>query len=151
MSDYLLAAAVIFIDNLMPAFAPPTWSLLVYFELARDLNPVALIAIGIIAAAAGRFILAHVFRRIRRFLPTGYVRNLENLGSQLTAHRGKAAATFGLFFFSPLSSAQLFEAAGLMRSLNLLRITIAFMCGRLVTYTFYVYGTHTFAATDLGK
>jgi hypothetical protein len=42
MTHYLIALGVILLANVMPAFAPPTWSLLVYFSLAFHLHPIAL-------------------------------------------------------------------------------------------------------------
>jgi hypothetical protein len=38
--EYLVAFACIFGVNLLPAFAPPTWALLVFFKLNSDLAAV---------------------------------------------------------------------------------------------------------------
>jgi hypothetical protein len=40
---YLAVVAVVFLANLIPAFAPPTWVILVLFKLNWRLNPVALV------------------------------------------------------------------------------------------------------------
>lgn len=37
MSDWLLVVATIFGVNLLPAFGPPTWAVLVFFRLNSDL------------------------------------------------------------------------------------------------------------------
>jgi uncharacterized membrane protein YdjX (TVP38/TMEM64 family) len=50
--------------------------------------------------------------------------------------RRNAILALGLFTLSPLPSAQLFGAAGLM-GVRLLPFTLAFFGGRLVSYTFY--------------
>ena len=150
METYLIIFAAVFVINVIPAFAPPTWAVLVYFAFQDSAHAAAIIIEGVIAAASGRFILAHVFRRISDRLPSQYVQNLTNLGSQLEHHREKAFATAGLFFLSPLSSAQLFEAAGIMRHISLWRVTVAFAAGRTLTYTTYVFGADRFAETDLG-
>jgi hypothetical protein len=55
---YLVAFAVIFGINLLPAFGPPTWAVLVFFKLNRDLAAVPLVLGGALAAASGRFVLA---------------------------------------------------------------------------------------------
>ena len=54
--------------------------------------------------------------------------------------RHRRGTLIGLAFFalSPVPSAQLFEAAGLM-NVRLLRFTLAFFLGRVVTYA--IYGT----------
>lgn len=151
MADYLLAAGVIFVANLVPAFAPPTWLILVYFELNYDLRAVLLVALGVLSATAGRAVLAYSIRHSTRWLPKGYVRNMESAGHALTQTRGRILATLGLFFVSPLSSAQLFAGAGMMKSLPLRPLLGAFAAGRSITYSGYVAGAHTLKATDLGE
>ena len=71
----------------------------------------------------------------------------ENLAAAeeiLVGSKGKAAAGLGLFALSPVPSAQLFIAAGLL-TVPLLPLTVAFFCGRLVSYSIYV------AAASLAK
>ncbi len=151
MLEYLLVIAVVFGVNVVPAFAPPTWIVLVYFSIAQDLNPVALVVIGVLSAASGRYILASYFRKFRNKFPKSYVRNMENAGSHLTKSSAHLSALFALFFISPLSSAQLFEAAGIMKNLALKPITLAFAVGRLGTYSIYVFGAHAAQQTNLGQ
>ncbi|MEN9711513.1 MAG: hypothetical protein RL441_1505 [Actinomycetota bacterium] len=151
MEFYLIAALAILGANLLPAFAPPAWSILVYFVLAKDLSPIPLIVLGVLAAGLGRYGLAQAFRGLIPRLPTRYAHNLENLGSQLSGQREKWWATQGLFFLAPLSSSQLFEAAGMMRKINLVRVTIAFMAGRLITYSAYVFGANHYSGTDFER
>ena len=57
---YIVVAAVVLGINLLPAFAPPTWSLLLVFSLHGRYNLVLLVAIGALAAASGRYALAEV-------------------------------------------------------------------------------------------
>jgi hypothetical protein len=59
-------------------------------------------------------------------------------------------AGLGLFALSPLPSAQLFEAAGLI-GVALLPLTVAFFAGRLVSYSLYVGAAHTAADTSIGQ
>jgi hypothetical protein len=44
--------------NLMPAFGPPTWSILVLYTLNTDLPRGLVVITGAIAAALGRYLLA---------------------------------------------------------------------------------------------
>ena len=80
LGEILLMRAVVFVVNLLPAFAPPTWIVLVYFRLRHDVPLVPLVV-------------------------------------------GGAAAS-----------------AGLTPQIRLVPVTLAFFCGRLVTYTIYVTG-----------
>jgi membrane protein DedA with SNARE-associated domain len=148
--DYLLIFAVIFAINLLPAFAPPTWTALVYFSLSSDLPVVAIVALGVVAATCGRWILAHSSRYISKYFSDSYRANLDALGRKINQNKGSSLAALMLFFFSPLSSAQLFIAAGLMQSVKLPRLLIAFAIGRTISYTTYVAGAEKFAETDLG-
>lgn len=151
MEFYVIAGLAILGANLLPAFAPPAWSILVYFALSKDLSPLPLIVLGVVCAGLGRYGLAQAFRGLIPRLPHSYATNLNNLGSQLSEQREKWWATLGIFFLAPLSSSQLFEAAGMMRHINLVRVTLAFMCGRLITYSVYVFGAEHYSGTDFER
>jgi len=145
----LLAAAVVGI-NLLPAFGPPTWAVLVLFTLTGDYAEPVVVVVGAVAAAAGRLVLAHATRRLRRFVPSRERNNLEAAGELLTERRGRSLAALALFAVSPVPSAQLFEAAGLM-AVRLLPLTAAFFVGRTVSYGLYVGGAHAMKETDPGS
>ncbi|NBU32378.1 MAG: hypothetical protein EBS36_04330 [Actinobacteria bacterium] len=147
----MLVFAVVFGINLLPAFAPPTWSVLVFFALNQNLNEISLITLGIVSATSARLILAVTFRKNQHRFPRSYISNLENAATHLSRSKGHIAAIWLLFFVSPFSSAQLFEAAGLMKSVALRPLVVAFASGRVVTYSLYVFGTSAFAATSLGQ
>lgn len=139
MSDLLLMLAVVFAVNLVPAFAPPTWTVLVYFLLRTDIPEPVLVAGGAAAAACGRFVLATLSRRFGRLLPERKRADLTAVGKRLERPRSRLAL-LAVFVFSPLPSAQLFIAAGLTPNLRLPPLAAAFFCGRLVSYSLYVGG-----------
>jgi uncharacterized membrane protein YdjX (TVP38/TMEM64 family) len=151
MEQYLLVALVVFGFNLLPAFAPPTWSALVFFNFRYDLNPYLLILVGILAAVAGRAGLFELFRKFREFLPKGYLANMAKLGHYLEESKSRFFGLLALFFISPLSSAQLFEAAALMNRMRLKPLLIAFATGRLFSYSFYVFGSSQLKSTSIGQ
>ena len=151
MSHYLLAVAVIAGANLLPAFAPPTWSILVFFTLRYHMNPVALVLLGVLSATLGRAILANVFRGIRSWLPKGYVANMERIGMKIKENPKRALSLLTLFFLSPISSAQLFEAAGIIKAIALGPLLLAFAGGRLISYSIYVSGASVLKETSLGQ
>ena len=146
--DYAAAFAVVFGVNLLPAFGPPTWAVMVFFRLTYGLAAVPLVLGGALAAATGRFVLASVTRRLRGRFPAERRANLAAAEQALTDSRGKAFAGLGLFALSPVPSAQLFVAAGLL-TVPLVPLTAAFFAGRLVSYSIYV-GAASAAEASLG-
>ena len=140
MSDLAQLAVVlgiVFAINLLPAFGPPTWAILVFFSLDFDLPAVPLILGGALAAASGRFLLANGARRLRPRFSAQRRERLDRAEAALSADRSRTTAGLGLFALSPVPSGQLFVAAGLM-TVPLLPLTAAFFAGRLVSYSIYL-------------
>lgn len=147
MADYLIAFGAIYAVNLLPAFGPPTWSVLVFCQLTFGLEPLILVPVGAVAAASGRFTLAVGARHFRGHLRPQSLANLEAARALLVADRRRALAGLGLFALAPIPSAQLFVAAGLLQ-VRLIPLTLAFFAGRLVSYSLYVGGA-TLASESL--
>src|SRR5437660_3071379 len=102
MTAYLVLAGVVFGVNVLPAFGPPTWSVLVFFRLQSSVPAVPLVLIGALAAASGRLVLAFGSRRFRNRLSP---QRLEHLAAARDAVAGgpkRALAGLGLFALSPL-------------------------------------------------
>jgi hypothetical protein len=134
----LAVIGVVFAINLLPAFGPPTWAVLVFVRLKwPDIPPAALIVGGAVAATAGRLVLAVGTRKLGRRLPAERRLNLEALGQTLANSKTGVVASLAVFIFSPLPSAQLFMAAGLA-DVPLLPLAGAFLIGRSISYTIYV-------------
>lgn len=133
----LVVSAVVFAVNLMPAFGPPNVLVLVFFKLNWDLDPVALVVIGAFSSGAGRYVLAATVNRVGGHLSAQRRASLQAAGDYLAGRRDRAYAVLGVFLVSPLPSAQLFEAAGLM-GLRLLPLTAAHVLGRLVSFSVYI-------------
>lgn len=150
MESYLLLFVVVFGVNLMPAFGPPTWTILVLYGLNSDLPVAPTVALGALAAASGRLALASLFRRLGERAPARMRRNLGAARRELRRRKGAMLAMLGLFALSPVPSAQLFEAAGLTR-VPLLPFTLAFFSGRLVSYSIYAGTARSLAQAGLGK
>jgi membrane protein YqaA with SNARE-associated domain len=138
VTHLLLALAVVFGINLLPAFGPPTFAVLIFFRFRYgDIPVVGLIIGGALAAATGRFLLARAFSAFGRKLPAKRTESLEALGRLLGQSRGGLISSFIFFAVAPVPSAQMFEAAGLAR-IRLGPILGAFFVGRLVSYSLYV-------------
>jgi uncharacterized membrane protein YdjX (TVP38/TMEM64 family) len=151
MSAYLILFAVVLGVNSMPAFGPPTWSIIVIFGLNSDLPMPGIVLTGALAAASGRLLLALATRCLRRWASERTRGNLEAARMALGHNKMRGILGLALFALSPLPSAQLFEAAGLTR-VQLLPFTLAFFAGRLISYSIYAGGAKavqqlTFAET----
>ena len=135
--------------NLMPAFGPPTWSIIVLYGLGTQMPMVAIILTGALAAALGRFALAHAFRMLGRRVPERIRSNLAAARDAIERNKRGGLLALGLFALSPLPSAQLFEAAGLAR-VRLAGFTAAFFAGRLVSYSIYAVTAKSIQKTPIG-
>jgi len=149
MTELLTLFAIVLGVNLLPAFGPPTWAILVLYVLNTDIHPGLLIPVAATAAASGRLLLALAFRLLGNRLPKKYRDNLDAARAALEKNRRNAILALGLFALSPVPSAQLFEAAGLA-GVRLLPFTIAFFLGRTISYSLYVFTAAGLKATSLG-
>lgn len=150
MEAYVFLFAVVFAINLLPAFGPPTWSIIVLFGLNSNLPVPAIVIIGALAAASGRFALAHGFRLLSRYVSAKTKRSLAAARAAFERRKRSGVAALALFALSPLPSAQLFAAAGLA-GVPLRAFTIAFFSGRLVSYSVYAGSAKLIEKTTLGE
>jgi uncharacterized membrane protein YdjX (TVP38/TMEM64 family) len=135
--------------NLMPAFGPPTWSIIVLYGINSSLPAVEIVLVAATAAALGRFILANAFRFFGRHVSRKTRDNLAAAREAFEHNRRNAILGLGLFALSPVPSAQLFEAAGLA-GVKLLGFTAAFFAGRIVSYSIYAYSAQQIGESSLG-
>jgi hypothetical protein len=149
LAQLVLAVGVVFAVNLLPAFGPPTWSVLVFFSLNFDLPALPLILLGAAAAATGRLLLAGGARRLRPRFSRERLAHIDQIEAAARANGRRSVAGLGLFALSPVPSGQLFVGAGLMK-VPLLPLTAAFFSGRLVSYSIYVSAASV-AAQSLGS
>ena len=134
----VVAYIVVFLINLVPAFMPPTWSILAFFLIRYDLPLLPLALGGALAASAGRLGLALASRHWgRRLLSPQYRENLVHLGTWLEQRAAWATPVAVLLYsFGPIPSNNLFMAAGLT-GMRLAPIVAAFFVGRVISYTFF--------------
>jgi uncharacterized membrane protein YdjX (TVP38/TMEM64 family) len=136
--EYLILFAIVFGVNLMPAFGPPTWSIIVLYGINSNLPVVEIVLVAAAAAALGRFVLANAFRFLGQRVSQKTRDNLAAAREAFERNRRNAILGLGLFALSPVPSAQLFEAAGLA-GVRLAGFTAAFFLGRIVSYSIYAY------------
>ena len=143
---FLLISLVIFVLNVIPIFAPPTWTVLSFIAITYESNIIVLAIVGAVAATLGRLALAKLSRVIvrQKFLGDDTRSNIDAVKERLESN---AMLTFSLFLFyafSPFPSNHLFIAYGLT-ALKLRLIAIPFLLGRLVSYAFFAFTASTVA------
>jgi uncharacterized membrane protein YdjX (TVP38/TMEM64 family) len=148
-TDYLILFAIVLGVNLLPAFGPPTWSVILLYGLNSDLPLAPMVLVAALAAALGRLLLALGFRLLSGRIRGRTRRNLDAARDAIRRHRRGGLLALGLFALSPLPSAQLFEAAGLAR-VPLLGFTAAFFAGRTISYAIYAASAKGISESSLG-
>ncbi len=149
MNEYLLLFAIVFAVNLLPAFGPPSWSVIVLFGLNSDLPVVGIVLTGAAAAALGRYSLAHGFRLLSHRVSEKTQANLAAAHAAFERRRHQTFVALGFFALSPVPSAQLFAAVGLA-GVRILPFTLAFFSGRLVSYSIYAGSAELLEEYTLG-
>ena len=134
-----LVWGTVFLINLVPAFMPPTWSVLAFFLIQFDLPLLPLALGGAVAATAGRVALALGTRYLGPgVLPADVLRNLGDLGTYLRTHSRWIGPAVLVYSFGSIPSNQLFMAAGLAH-LDLRVVAGSFLAGRVVSYTLFAH------------
>ena len=136
----VLLFIVIFVLNLLPAFAPPTWTAMSFIGLAvPDINFVSLAVIAATAATLGRITLAKLSRVIvrQRLLSEQTRLNIDAIKQGIESRPVMTFGTFLAYSFSPLPSNYLFIAYGLT-PLSIAFLALPFFVGRLVSYAFWI-------------
>ncbi len=136
---YLILFAVVFGINLMPAFGPPTWSVIILYGINSDLPLPGLVIVAALASSCGRYLLAHGFRLFAGRLAEKTRANLAAARAAFESKKHHNLMALAFFVFSPLPSAQQFGAVGLA-GVRILPFTLAFFVGRLFSYTLYAGG-----------
>jgi len=131
---------VVFVLNVLPAFAPPTWTTMSFIGFAIPNVDFALLAVvAAIAATSGRIALAKLSRALvrQRLLSAETQRNVDTIKLGIQSRPVVAFGTFLGFALSPLPSNYLFIAYGLT-TLPIALLAIPFFVGRLVSYAFWI-------------
>lgn len=139
LTPFLILFGIVFAINLMPAFGPPTWSVIVLYGLNSDLPLAGLVVTAALASSSGRYLLAQGFRLFAARLSARTRANLAAARAAFEEKRHHNLLALAFFVFSPLPSAQQFGAVGLA-GVRIAPFTLAFFVGRLFSYTFYAGG-----------
>jgi MFS family permease len=112
----MLVAIFLFvlIINILPAFAPPIWMVLTYFQVQFNFNIYILALVGTVASTLGRLILARLSDLVlrKRLLSVRTRANIDNIKDRILEHKGLTIGIFVFYVLSPLPTNQLFLAYG---------------------------------------
>ena len=139
----ILLFIIVFVLNLLPAFAPPTWMAMSFIGLTiPEINLIWIALVAATSATCGRIVLAKLSHLlVRQRLLSEQTR--QNVDAIRSAIENRPVITFGTFFgysISPLPSNYLFIAYGLT-SLPIVLVALPFFVGRLVSYGFWLKTT----------
>jgi uncharacterized membrane protein YdjX (TVP38/TMEM64 family) len=139
MLIFALVFIAVYLLNLIPAFAPPTWmvfSVIGFHNLTSHVTWLALV--GALAATSGRVTLAKLSRFVirKRLLSQESKNNIDAIREGLQGREKLTFALFLLYALSPLPSNLLFIAYGLT-SMRLSRLAVPFLLGRSASYALW--------------
>lgn len=137
---YVVIFLVVFVLNVIPIFAPPTWTVLSFVAIRFNPNVIALALVGAVAATLGRLLLSRLSTILIRhkFLSDGARENIDAVKVRLEKNQKLGFTVFLFYAFSPLPSNHLFIAYGLT-ALKLKLIAVPFLIGRVVSYAFWAF------------
>ncbi len=148
MLNYMILFGIVFAIHLAPAFTPPTWPVIVLYSLNTQLPMPWLVLTAAVAAALGRHVLGLVSNIFEHWFPQKMQRNLDAARELIERRPANRILALGLFVLTPIPSAQLFEAAGLL-GVRLWPCTMAFFIGRLGYYSLYAFTARQLRASSL--
>lgn len=144
MIDYPLTFIIIFLENIAPAFTPPTWMILGFiYNINQNLNPLLLALIGAIASTLGRFVLAHLSFKLKdKFMDKKRAKKMKALGELAKKNPIKAFfIMFGLSLGAPIPSNAIFIIIGFSEA-STIPIYLGFFLGRFIQYYLLIITTN---------
>jgi hypothetical protein len=138
MRHLALAWGIALAINVVPAFMPPTWSVMAAIRIMAGLPLLPLTVGGALMSGCGRLILAEGSRRLGRSLPEQGRQNATAVGDAMTRHPRWQLLTIFVVCLTPFPSNALFIASGVGR-LPLPRVVLAFVLSRSIADTFWVW------------
>lgn len=147
MDNFAFLFLIVFAIHLAPAFTPPTWPVIALYALNTHLPMPLLVVTAAIAAALGRYVLGLLSGFFEHRFPKRLRANLDAAGELVERRPANKLIGLALFVFTPVPSAQLFEAAGLI-GVRLWPCALAFFVGRLGYYTLYAFTARKLSASS---
>jgi membrane protein YqaA with SNARE-associated domain len=109
---FLAAMAV----DLIPVFAPPAWTVIVFLLIKFDLNPWVALIMGVCGSTLGRYLFSLYIPKVSdKLIKRHKNEELEFVGKKLSGSRWGTWIFVLIYTLLPLSTTALFTAAGLAR------------------------------------
>src|SRR5579872_1830185 len=147
MQGALLVFLVVYVLNVVPAFAPPTWMVFSFLGFRYpSLNLEVLALVGAAAATLGRVSLAKLSQVVirQKFMGPSSRRNIDAIREHLAGRHKLTSGIFLFYAFTPFPSNYLFIAYGLT-TLPLRFVAIPFLIGRAISYSLWGLTSHAVA------
>lgn len=136
---YIIASIVIVLLNVVPAFMPPTWTVISFLYITYDIHLGLMSVIGALSSSIGRFLLARISRvSVPKLFDDGVVSNMQFLGSKINGGRIRLFVIAFIWAISPIGSNPLFIAIG-MTGARIRYILLGFFLGRCLSYFTLAY------------
>lgn len=141
MFIYLIASIIIIVINLVPAFMPPTWTIISFFYIRYEINLLALSLIGAFSSSIGRYILAEMSGGVTpKIFSNQTIDNINFIGEKIKGSPLKVFLITFIWAISPIASNPLFIAIGLART-KIKYVLGGFFLGRSISYFFLALGS----------
>jgi hypothetical protein len=135
--------------NMIPAFMPPTWTLLVFFIIKYHLSLPLVVLCGVTAATAGRYVLSKYIDLIAHLVfHKRQIENISYLGQRLGKTRAMNLLVTFLYSLTPLSTTALFVGAGIAE-VKMDMVLLGFFLGRLISYSLLAVSARALSSSVL--
>src|SRR5258706_13396976 len=119
--------------DMIPVFAPPAWTIMVFFLVKFDLNPWAVLTFGVIGSTLGRYFFSLYIPKVSdKLIKRRKNEELEFVGKKLGGKLWRTWIFVFIYTITPLSTTALFTAAGLAR-INPLHTLPPFFAGKFIS------------------
>lgn len=142
LESYVILGIIIFGMNIIPAFMPPTWSVLVFFYLTYNLKAFPVVIIGAVCATLGRVALYYLTqKKFLNFFSNKSKKNLDYASKFFNKKKHITIPLMVAYAFSPIPSNQAYIFAGLTK-IKLRYIAPVFFIMRLLSYSAWIGTAH---------
>ena len=144
---YLAVFAAALGVDLIPVFAPPAWTAMVFFLVKFNLNPWGVLVAGVIGSTLGRYLFSLYIPKVSaKIIKCQKNEELEFVGEKLGGSLWKTWLFVFIYTLTPLSTTALFTAAALAK-VKPLHTLPPFFVGKFVSDAIMIV-TGSYAATN---
>src|SRR3989338_2339559 len=109
LGSYVFLTSLVLGLNIIPAFMPPTWTVLAFFVTKYDLLQIPVVLIGASCATLGRVVLVGISRKyFRRILSADSQENYASIGEYLNSNKHITIPLVVAYAFLPIPSNDVF-------------------------------------------